>query len=177
MRKETLYTNGEIRTSSGIYVKVFDPNPDTLQIEDIAFSLSNQCRWSGHIKFFSVGQHSILTSLLVGEKYKLSALMHDASEAYLVDVPSPIKADLTNYKIIEDRLMRVLAEKFKFIYPLPSCVKMADTALLKAEWKQLMLARQNHITIKNITHNAKQPGRSMIPFLTAFKRYGGTINE
>lgn len=138
--KENLYTKDCIRTRSGMYVNVFDPNPDTIVIEDIAHALSMQCRFGGHLPtFFSVAQHSVECCNLAEDKYKIQALLHDASEAYLLDVPRPIKHNLTNYKEIENNLMVVIAEKFGFEYPLHPKVKNIDEIQLRYEWEKFML--------------------------------------
>lgn len=137
---ENLNTPNCIRTNSGIYMNVFEPTIEMINIEDIAHSLSNQCRFAGHLpKFYSVAQHSILCSSLVDKRDKLEALLHDASEAYIIDIPTPIKAGLTNYKEIEDKLMRLIAQKFNFNYPLGDAVKKVDKKMLHFEWDHLML--------------------------------------
>jgi hypothetical protein len=125
-----------IRTSSGIYIDVFEPTEDMITIEDIAHSLSHQCRYGGHLPvFYSVAQHSIYCCENVeGEENKLSALLHDASEAYLLDMPRPIKYHLADYRDIEDKLMRVIATKFGFEYPLSKEVKVVDEKALHWEW-------------------------------------------
>ncbi len=138
--KENLFTPNCVRTFTGIYVNVFEPTLDMFCIEDIAHALSNQCRFGGHLpEFYSVAQHSILCSSLADGKHKLSALMHDASEAYLLDIPSPIKQGLVGYKEIEDNLMKLLAEKFGFTYPLEKSVLEIDKQMLRIEWDEIML--------------------------------------
>lgn len=128
-----------IKTYTGIYVNVFNPTVDMISIEDIAHALSHQCRFSGHTRqFYSVAQHSILCSEHIDSELKLTALLHDAAEAYLVDVPSPVKRKLTNYKEIEDNVMRVIAEKFKIKFPFDKRIKEIDEMMLVKEWEQLM---------------------------------------
>lgn len=140
MNKENLYTPDCIRTVSGQYINVFDPNPDTIIIEDIAHALSMQCRFGGHLPgFYSVAEHSYGCALRVPDEYKLAALMHDASEAYLLDIPRPIKNRLSNYKDIEERLMQMIAYKFGFAWPMPKEVKEMDEYMLKFEWGAYML--------------------------------------
>lgn len=138
--KENLNAVRSIRTISGKYVNVFEPDPDTLLIEDIAHALSNQPRFGGHLpKFYSVAQHSILCHMIARPEDKYNALMHDVSEAYLLDMPKPIKLEMPDYNRIEDNLMNVLAKKFNFKYPKTSEVERVDHYLLEWEWNVLML--------------------------------------
>ena len=138
---ENLYTPNCIRTFTGIYMNVFEPTPEMICIEDIAHALSNQCRFGGHLpEFYSVAQHSTRCCDAAIPKYKIEALLHDASEAYLLDIPSPIKKNLSNYHEIEHRLMMLIAEKFKFNYPLSDEVKELDKMALEFEWQHHMIA-------------------------------------
>jgi hypothetical protein len=140
MQTENLYTTDCIRTNSGQYVNVFDPNPETILIEDVAHSLSHQCRFGGHLPYhFSVAMHSINVSYGVRSKHAFAGLMHDASEAYLLDIPRPIKNRMPEYKTIEDNLMKVIAAKFGFEYPLHDEVKEADNIALENEWREIFL--------------------------------------
>lgn len=149
---ENLNTPDCIRTVSGRYVNIFDPKPEMIHIEDIAHSLSMQCRFGGHLpKYYSVAQHSILVANLVPEEHFVSAIMHDASEAYLLDIPTPIKRKLTNYKEIEDNLMKVIAKKYQFEWPLCKEVKEADEIMLVCEWNGLMLGKPSNVPIIPLT--------------------------
>lgn len=129
-----------IRTITGKDFNVFEPNPDLIDIEDIAHALSNQCRWGGHLpKFYSVAQHSLNCAHRATEPFKLQALLHDASEAYLLDIPTPIKRKLANYAEIEDGLMRAISQKFGFPWPTCDTVRAIDKAVLEWEWENLKL--------------------------------------
>lgn len=140
IKMENLYTPDSIRTFTGIYINVFEPTLEMICIEDIAHSLANQCRFAGHLPvFYSVAQHCIKASNLADKAYKLQALLHDASEAYLLDMPSPIKKRLPDYKKIENNLMTLIAEKFGFKFPLHEKVKEIDNYMLQWEWHTLML--------------------------------------
>lgn len=142
---ENLFMPRSIRTVSGLYVNVFEPKPEMFCIEDIAHALSMQPRFGGHLpKFYSVAQHSVNVAFRLMKmgcdcEIRFAGLMHDASEAYLLDVPRPIKTELTNYKAIEDKLMRCLADVFGFAYPLVPEIKEADEAALNYEWQYAML--------------------------------------
>ncbi len=135
---ETIIEPRTIRTISGLHVNVINPDPDTLIITDMAHALSNIPRFGGHLaKFYSVAQHLILAHMLASPDEKYNALMHDVSEAYLLDMPKPIKEQLPDYNIIEDRLMRVLAKKFNFAYPKTPEVQRVDHLLL--DWEKRIL--------------------------------------
>lgn len=142
MTPENLYTPNCIRTAHGFYVNVFEPDVSTININDIAHALSMQCRFGGHLPvFYSVAQHCVTMSRLMHESHKMAALLHDASEAYLLDIPRPIKSRLSNYKEIEDQLMKLIAAKFGFSYPLHEKVKEVDEYMLQWEWHRLMLGK------------------------------------
>jgi len=137
---ENLFLPDCIRTFTGKYVNVFDPDPATIDIIDIAHALAKEQRWGNHLsKNYSVAQHSIICSELVPTENKFTALMHDSTEAYLRDLCSPIKKKLIGYKDLENSLMKHLADIFGFEYPLPERVKEADAFMLKREWNALML--------------------------------------
>lgn len=141
--KYSLYNEDPvIRTFSGKWFNAFDLKPEMICIEDIAHALSHQCRFGGHLpKFYSVAQHSVLTSTLVSDEHKLAALLHDASEAYLLDIPRPITKHLSNYAEIEDSVMRIIAAKYCFQWPLHDDVKKADEIMLQKEWDEIMIGR------------------------------------
>lgn len=130
---------GVIRTFSGKMLNVVKPNPDHINIEDIAHALAVIPRFGGQTKlFYSVAEHSIRVAELLPMELKLAGLLHDASEAYIGDVQSPIKILLPNYYQIEDKLMKAIARKFGFDYPWDIEVDAADRALLELEWRWLV---------------------------------------
>lgn len=121
-----------------------DPRPEDFDIRDIAHALSMICRFNGHcLRFYSVAEHSILMAIYFIKKGEyanaLWALLHDGTEAYLCDVPRPIKPYLTGYKEVEDSLMAVIAERFGLGgVVMPKAVKDTDYAILFAEAEQNM---------------------------------------
>lgn len=141
---------GCIRTNSGLFINVFEPTKDVIAIEDIAHALASVPRFGGHLnRHYSVAQHSVMCMMKVSsssedKKFssledKKAALMHDASEAYLGDIPTPIKARLPEYKECEHNLMLMIADKFGFQYPLNEAVKEVDARMLQIEWENLVL--------------------------------------
>lgn len=117
-----------------------EPREEDIDIVDIAHALSRQCRYAGHIEqeHYSVAEHCVLISLALPEEYALAGLLHDAAEAYLVDVPRPIKSSLHGYTACEATLERVVFEKFGLSLPMPAIVKEYDTRILHDEQKVLM---------------------------------------
>ena len=82
-----------LSTYTGKKFYPYDPRPEQICIEDIAHGLSMLCRFAGQCRFFfSVAEHSIAVAHLLPANLKLFGLLHDASEAYLVDLPRPVKA-------------------------------------------------------------------------------------
>lgn len=131
---------------AGDYMQVFsgrkfwpcDPRADEVHIEDIAHSLSLQCRYAGHcIQFYSVAEHSVHVAHWLLQHYgpltAMHGLLHDATEAYCVDVPRPLKPSLANYKEIEDRIWVAIAKRFDLSRELPAVVKEADDRIIADE--------------------------------------------
>ena len=121
-----------ITTYGGIHFFPLDPEADKIEITDVAHALSLICRGNGHVKtFFSVGQHCIHCALEAeargyGSRIALACLLHDASEAYMSDVPRPFKKYLKDYKKLEDRLLSLVYEKY-----LGSDITEAEARLVK----------------------------------------------
>lgn len=128
-----------IYTFLGGTIRPLDPNPDDIHIEDIAHSLANQNRFTGHLKQpVSVGEHSLRVAALVSDGLKLEALLHDASEAYLADIARPLKKAPDfgeTYVRFEEKLEDAIA--FRFNLPLRAAmhpeIKEADQLALEAE--------------------------------------------
>lgn len=129
-----------MQTFTGKKVDVILPSDIMFDIRDIAHSLSNQCRFAGHCRtFYSVAEHSIYVSMILPDKLKLCGLLHDATEAYLTDLPRPLKnGPLSNYKEIEDRVQAYLCHWFNVPYPFPREVYHADNVLLATEKRDLL---------------------------------------
>ena len=130
-------------TFSGVKFYPLDPRPEDILIEDIAHALSNQCRFAGQSRVhYSVAEHSLRVSHYVPQGCcPLQALLHDASEAYLVDLPSPIKYGTIlggEYRIIEEVLMGTIYRKFGV--PEKECphVHVADKIMAVTEKRDLM---------------------------------------
>jgi len=131
-----------MQTYTGRQFWPLDPRAGEVHVIDIAHALANACRFGGHCEqFYSVAEHSVLVSLVVPQRLALAALLHDASEAYVVDIPRPIKPYLAGYKEIEAQVQAAVHERFG-IGPLDNsdqqAIKDADNAVLLAEADQIM---------------------------------------
>lgn len=139
--EDNLYQPNSIKTFSGVYFDYTQMNPDTIKIEDIAHALSNIPRWLGHSnKFYSVAQHCCWChDANIEPDERFERLMHDATEAYLGDCPSPLKSLLPAYKNLENQLRIVIAQKYGFNFPYSEATKLTDRAALEYEWENMRL--------------------------------------
>lgn len=127
-------------TVSGKQIDLSDPDPYQITVEDIAHALFRIPRFNGHIEeAWSVGHHSLGVSTLVADQYKLEALLHDATEAYLCDIPSPLKWFLGDtYREVEVRIARAIGIRFDVnLVDLPEQIKIADSIMLMTEYERL----------------------------------------
>jgi uncharacterized protein len=136
-----------IQVYSGNRFYILDPKPEDINIVDIAHSLSNLCRFTGHgERFYSVAEHSIhcarvARKLGLSTLHQLYALGHDASESVMNDLARPVKQNIPQYKEIEDKIMSVMWEAMGIPKPNKDdyeIVKLIDNTLLVHEMEQLM---------------------------------------
>jgi hypothetical protein len=133
--------DGFIGTFSGIRFWPLRPNRDDILIADIAHALAHQCRFGGHAsKFYSVAEHSVHVSQLCLPEHALWGLLHDASEAYLVDLPRPLKQlpEFAPYREAERRLQWAVAVRFGLPEEQPASVTEADDTMLWIEAHSLL---------------------------------------
>lgn len=136
---------------SGHRIDPLHMKEDDIRLEDIAHALSLICRGNGHIKYFySVAQHSLkcakeAQSRGYSQHVVLSCLFHDASEAYMSDLITPIKKQMKEYQNIEDQLLEIIFQTFHI--QLKNKEKMIwkemDHLLLEAELKEMMPLEEN----------------------------------
>jgi len=145
-----------IFTASGRKIYPLDARPNEIDLSDIAHSLSNLCRWTGHCEwFYPVALHAILVADQVDWRHPelaLAALHHDDAEAYLLDLNRPMKkyctfGPLGTYTEVEHRLLGVIFEALG-VPPLTTAdwekIKEADNWLLRTELDQLMSNSLKH---------------------------------
>lgn len=135
------------RTRNGDWMQTFtgrqfwpiDPTPNDIFIEDIAHALSMMCRYGGHtLRFYSVAEHCCHLYDVAPKEHRLWALLHDASEAYIVDIIRPLKPFLSEYKFYEKAIMNCVARRFGMSENEPPIVKELDGRILADEAAQLM---------------------------------------
>ncbi|KKN05762.1 hypothetical protein LCGC14_1084150 [marine sediment metagenome] len=124
-------------TFTGKMIDLESPRVKDICVRDIAHALSQICRYTGHTsRFYSVAEHCVLLSEAEGTPgTPLARLLHDASEAYLGDVIRPLKQLLPHYRMLEERIHWVIAEKYQVDF---DPVKLGDTAMLMIEANALM---------------------------------------
>lgn len=128
-----------LSTYTGQCIDLLNMTSDDVKIMDIAHSLSQQCRFGGHTnQFYSVAQHSVRVALALPRELQLVGLLHDATEAYVVDLPRPIKMALPDYRVLEDRVWQVICFRYGLAPILPAEVKRADERALLAEFQEVM---------------------------------------
>ena len=157
-----------METASGQKVSLVYPDPSTILIEDISFALSRQARFNGHSRGepYSVARHSLWVSRyleIVRPELALHGLLHDAHEAYLGDVISPVALSSPPVKKgmseLKARLNAAIAEALE----LPSLsdeqqamIRHADLQALAAEASALMVSQgADWDLIPVMDHNAR----------------------
>lgn len=133
-----------IQVHSGTAFDLLNPTADQIHLDDIAIALARAPRFGGHTRdLYTVAQHSLVVAdLLISTGAQpdviLQGLLHDATEAYVVDVPRPLKAMLSEYKAIENRVWAAVADKFCLPVDLDPAVKWADEEALLHEANHLL---------------------------------------
>lgn len=128
-----------IQTYTGRQYWPLTPRAQDVCIEDIAHALSMICRYAGHCtRFYSVAEHSVHVSRICEPEHAFEGLMHDAAEAYLCDLPRPLKRQIEEYRIAETDNWVVICKKFGLPRELHESVHNADYAMLHIERAQLM---------------------------------------
>lgn len=130
-----------VQVASGAAFYFQDPRPEEITLEDIAWSLAHLCRYNGHTRVhYSVATHSVLVQTQVPQADRAWALLHDASEAYVSDMPAPIKnlPEMKPYRDMEERVMRAIRIRFGLRAQMPESVKQADKRIRANEMRELM---------------------------------------
>ena len=172
----------KIQTFTGRYIDPVNPKPDDISITDIAHALSNCCRFAGHTKdFYPVAQHSVLVSLHCDQKDAMHGLLHDASEAYLTDLPKPVKHNSTGtldfFRALENKLSAVIWKKYGLATIEPTSVREADRRVLATEIRDLTHFKRSIDPNENDPYEFEiiplDPIDAKYYFLARYKELGG----
>jgi hypothetical protein len=121
-----------------------DPRVEDISINDIGHSLAKLCRYNGHCRYpYSVGQHSVCVSLIVGKRapeHALWALLHDAAEAYVGDMVRPLKqcGSMRPFRDAEAGVMFQVTKHFGLTLWEPDVVKEIDDRILFSEANHIL---------------------------------------
>ena len=151
------------QTFTGKAFYPLDPRPEDICIEDIAHALSMICRFGGHTRqFYSVAQHSVGVSRHVAPHLAKRGLMHDAPEAYLWDIISPLKGMFPQAAAMENDLMQVIADKYELPAMTPAdhaAVKVVDIRMLLTEANEFMAPSPQPWEVEGEPFNFPIPSR------------------
>lgn len=134
-------TTAFIQTVSGRYVDVLHPRPTDIELGDIAHHLAQLCRFGGACRrFYSVAEHSVRVARILPQPLRLAGLLHDASEAYVADLASPLKRTLPSYQYVEGLVHEAVGQRFALQLSRDelATIKRADLVLLATERRDLM---------------------------------------
>jgi hypothetical protein len=133
-----------ITTATGRKFHFENPQPEDICLADIAYSLAHTPRWGAHANpQISVGQHSVMVAdaLLrngAPQIVQLQGLFHDSAEAYLGDIPTPIKARLPEYRAMELIVTGAIFDVFRIPLPMDQQVHLQDFEMRRWEYRDLM---------------------------------------
>ena len=177
-----------IQTYGGTKFDPLRPHPSGVHLRDIAHALSLKCRFGGHCtRFYSVAEHSVYVAWEVLRRKQaqtrpvrgllkdtgLKALLHDAAEAYLADIPRPVKPALQGWHTVETRVERTIFDAFGLTGDLPRLVHAVDSAVLANERRDLMVECDGWDPLPppvvGLTIRGLSPPAAETAFIAAFK--------
>ena len=173
--KKIEQTKSSISVTGGEFFDILSPENSEYSIDVVATALSNLCRYTGHVvRFYSVAEHCVLVSRIVPPRFALEGLLHDASEAFVGDVSSPLKKLLPDYQKIEDNIQADIARRFNLEYPFPECIHKADKQLYWSERKVIAPAvdalwNKEFRASKKVEPQGWTPARAKREFLKRFE--------
>jgi hypothetical protein len=144
---QPIQLNEGIELLNGKMFDFMNPDPHAMSIEEFAHVAGNICRFAGHVRYFySLAQHLLNTSLIVDQRFRKAALLHDKSEGYTNDIVTPLKIQVPLFKDIETAIEAGESAVYGIPYPFPPEVKLADLQMLAIE-KSILKPSASHWAI------------------------------
>ena len=160
-------TTAWMETFSGGRYYPLVPEKNAIDIKDIAHSLALMCRFNGHCRFhYSVAQHSLYVSYCLPERLQMAGLLHDAAEAILSDIISPMKQHMDSFRELEQAWLVEIFDALDVPWPSQDewqHIKFADDHLLVLEAEQLMVSKGKDWVLAGSRH-LKMPAIAIRPF-------------
>jgi hypothetical protein len=133
------------QTFTGKAFEHTDPSPAMIDIVDVAHGLAHQCRFNGHLsRFYSVAEHSVYVSMVVPSVIAKAALLHDAAETWMGDLPQPIKGLHPQFAFYEAMIMRQVHRKF-------------HVPLMTDEEEKILAAADRWMAYQEVRHLSPNP--------------------
>jgi uncharacterized protein len=176
-------TGNMIVTYTGKMINPLDLKPEDVSIEDIAHSLSNLCRYTGHTnKFYSVAEHSVLVSYFLGNVDKdgaLCALLHDSCEAYVGDLSRPLQTALGITDAVQELQCKINLTILQGL-GLKRCTQAAETEIYRTD-NNIIKDELNALTTyksepwQNVKVEGWAPAYARMRFIERFQELGGKL--
>ena len=161
--KRKIVLDGCMVTYTGIVFDLMNPDPDLITIKDIAHGLAFNCRWNGHTKlYYSVAEHCVRMSIKVKPELKLTALFHDAEEAYWGDIIKPLKEII---KINSPDILIKMKELRHLIY---NKFKVPFLNIDEPDWNELLWDFENLILYDMTFKNTMSPRKAELNWIKTF---------
>lgn len=144
------------QTYTGQQFYALDPRTDEIHLEDLIIGLSRENRYARQtIRPYYVAEHSVYVSIAAGQlardmnldasvvlDIERQGLLHDGSEAWIGDIPRPLKRQraMKAYRKIEAKWEHCVNERFNIVPTDLSSrlVKEADNRVVLDEIRELM---------------------------------------
>ena len=174
---------GWLQTHSGLKVYPLAMKLEDINISDIAWALSNICRFNGHCTtFYSVASHSIIVARIIynattDKHLALWGLLHDASEAYLGDIVRPLKhlPEFGFYREKEVVLQNTILDRFGIYNEYPADWNEPD--IIKNTDRFMIYLENEHIRSPLHHDNAFMPGNPEYLELIEKLKIGKEVNQ
>lgn len=135
-----------ILLGSGSYFDFLDPDSSEITLEDVAYGLGYEARFSGqtvskHLKkraLYPTAQHCVLGSYEAADHLRKQFLWHEAGECVCGDMTGPLKSLCPDYKVVEKRCEGSILNRFKIRISNPLEIKVIDVRMLITERRDLL---------------------------------------